>query len=151
MAWQKAGVGRAGSPPRRRVWPWACDGIRGPGELRGRTGSIGPRLGVPLKFAAACSSSVGLQVANTLTVAVYLLFLILSRPYDDTIFQTYELITSAGQLAMMIIIMVGYFELVEAPQGAFIGVIVFILMGQIGNQVLSDGMSMGAHHIVKRL
>jgi hypothetical protein len=61
------------------------------------------------------------------------------------------LITSAGQLAMMIIIMVGYFEMVEAPQGAFIGVIVFVLMGQIGNQVLSDGMSMSAHHIVKRL
>jgi hypothetical protein len=100
--------------------------------------------------AASCLSPVGLQVSNTLTVAVYLLFLILSRPYDDTIFQTYELITSAGQLAMMIIIMVGYFELVEAPQGAFIGVIVFILMGQIGNQVLSDGMSMSAHHIVKR-
>ena len=98
-----------------------------------------------------CLSPVGLQVANILTVAVYLLFLVLSRPYDDTIFQTYELITSAGQLAMMIIIMVGYFEMVEAPQGAFIGVIVFILMGQIGNQVLSDGMSMSAHHIVKRL
>jgi hypothetical protein len=47
--------------------------------------------------------------------------------------------------------MVGYFEMVEAPQGAFIGVIVFVLMGQIGNQVLSDGMSMSAHHIVKRL
>ena len=70
-------------------------------------------------------------------VAVYLLFLILSRPYNDPIFQTYELITSAGQLAMMLIIILGYFKLVEAPQRAFIGVTVFILMGQIGNQVRS--------------
>ena len=86
-----------------------------------------------------CVPIVWLQLSNvaTVRVAVYLLFLLLSRPYDDTIFLTYELITSAGQLAMMIIIILGYFELVVAPQGVFIGVIVFILMGQIGSQVRS--------------
>jgi hypothetical protein len=95
-------------------------------------------LGVSSVCAApshCCVRSVGLQIANIVTVAVYVLFLLLSRPYDDTIFETYELITSAGQLAMMIIVIVGYFELVEAPQGAFIGVIAFILIGQVGMQV----------------
>jgi hypothetical protein len=61
-----------------------------------------------------------------------------SRPYDDTIFQTYEIITSTGQLAMMIVVILGYLGWIEAPQGAFIGIIAFILMGQIGNQVRSE-------------
>jgi hypothetical protein len=61
-----------------------------------------------------------------------------SRPYDDTIFQTYEIITSTGQLALMIVIILGYLGWIEAPQGAFIGIIAFILMGQIGNQVRSE-------------
>jgi hypothetical protein len=69
---------------------------------------------------------------------VYALFLMFSRPYDDTIFQTYEIITSTGQLALMIVIILGYLRWIEAPQGAFIGIIAFILMGQIGNQVRSE-------------
>jgi hypothetical protein len=78
-----------------------------------------------------------LQLSNILTIAVYTLFLVLSRPYDDTIFQTYEIITSTGQLAMLIVVMLGSFGVIESPQldGAFIGITAFILMGQVGNQV----------------
>jgi hypothetical protein len=79
-----------------------------------------------------------LQLSEIATLSVYALFLIFSRPYDDTIFQTYEIITSTGQLAMMIVIILGYLGWIEAPQGAFIGIIAFILMGQIGTQVRSE-------------
>ena len=36
---------------------------------------------------------------------------------------------------MMIVVMLGYLGLIAAPQGAFVGLISFILMGLIGNQV----------------
>ena len=86
----------------------------------------------------ACMPSTGLQFSNIATLVVYWLFLILSRPYDDTIFQTYEIITSTGQLAMMIVVMLGFYGKIEAPTGAFIGIIAFIMLGQVGNQVCSD-------------
>ena len=73
---------------------------------------------------------------------MYWLFLILSRPYDDTIFQTYEIITSTGQLGLMIVVMLGFFGTIEEPQGAFIGIIAFILLGQVGHQVCSDATPM---------
>ena len=66
---------------------------------------------------------------------MYFLFVLLSRPYDDTIFQTFEILNSGSQLAMMIIVLLGYLGKIEAPQGPFIGVIAFVLLGQIGNQV----------------
>ena len=66
---------------------------------------------------------------------MYALFLIFSRPYDDTIFQTYEIITSTGQIAMMIVVMLGFYGIIEAPTDAFIGIIAFIMLGQVGNQV----------------
>jgi hypothetical protein len=61
------------------------------------------------------------------------LFLLLSRPYEDEVFQTYEIITTLGQLAMMIVVLLGYFQ-VYPPQGTFIGIVAFILIGQIGKQ-----------------
>jgi hypothetical protein len=45
------------------------------------------------------------------------------------------MLTSGGQLAMLIVIILGYFQVVETPQGPFIGIIAFILLGQIGTQV----------------
>ncbi len=45
------------------------------------------------------------------------------------------MLTSGSQLAMMIIIILGYFQVIEAPQGPFIGIVAFILLGQIGTQV----------------
>jgi hypothetical protein len=74
-------------------------------------------------------------------LGVYWLFLVLCRPYDDTIFQTFEIITNTAQLAMLIVIILGYFELISAPAGAFIGLIAFVLLGQIGIQVCCDDAS----------
>jgi hypothetical protein len=68
-------------------------------------------------------------------LGVYWLFLVLCRPYDDTIFMTYEIITNSAQLAMLIVIILGYYELIEAPKGAFIGLIALVLLGQILTQV----------------
>ncbi len=77
------------------------------------------------------------QVSEIANLGVYWLFLILCRPYDDTIFMTYEIITNTAQLAMLIVIILGYYELIETPKGAFIGLIAFILLGQILTQVRS--------------
>ena len=116
------------------------------------------------------------QVSEIANLGVYWLFLVLCRPYDDTIFMTYEIITSrlkprlnppilspstdaeparvarrcvseseftpryeiitnSAQLAMLIVIILGYYELIETPKGAFIGLIALVLLGQILTQV----------------
>jgi hypothetical protein len=95
-----------------------------------------------LRNATAFVPLMGLQFSTIATLVVYWLFLILSRPYDDTIFQTFEIITSTGQLAMMIVVMLGFYGIIEAPTGAFIGIIAVILLGQVGNQVCSDATPM---------
>ena len=71
-----------------------------------------------------------------------MLFLLLSRPYEDEVFQTYEIITTFGQLAMMIVVALGYFQ-VYPPQGTFIGIVAFILVGQIGKQACCCHTSIG--------
>ena len=47
----------------------------------------------------------------------------------------YEIITNSAQLAMLIVIILGYYELIETPKGAFIGLIALVLLGQILTQV----------------
>ena len=78
---------------------------------------------------------VRLQVSEIASLGVYWGFLILCRPYDDTIFQSYEIITSSGQLGMLIVVIIGFEGGMEAPEGLFIFLLALILMGQIGAQV----------------
>jgi len=78
---------------------------------------------------------VRLQVSEIASLSVYWGFLILCRPYDDTIFQTYEIITSSGQLGMLIVVIIGFEGGMEAPEGLFIFLLALILIGQIGAQV----------------